>query len=347
MELENLNKNNIENNERKEVSQEEIEQKEISQEELVGWLDQEEETFKKETKNELSKLNSIGLDEQTFEQVKIEINIDHDLNSIDSEMNQVVLNTKEQTNNNLETQVEIKKEFIDKIISSENIRYKSEEAITRARKIDTDFPPTEFEKIFNKHKLQEKNIDYIGHNPNIVIGNWLDEGMGGYYRQQPALVSRKKDFIEVTSKANPDQITQILQHEYNHMFTQGEGNFSKKYQEYIRSIFFNEEELKNISQNEGNEILNKEPFPGGGPVYQYLTTPAEINAYLGTNLRHDLLRSGIIKNFYDKIDQNVIEQVLTIKDSNGNREKTPVYKTYLSMVKDKGKLANWLNNYAI
>ena len=62
-----------------------------------------------------------------------------------------------------------------------------------------------------------KNIDYIGHNTNVVIGDWLDEGMGGYYRQQPALVSRKKDFIEVTSKANPDQITQILQHEYNHM----------------------------------------------------------------------------------------------------------------------------------
>jgi len=347
MSLENPNKNNIENNEAQNIPQEKLEQKEISQEDFVSWVDQKEKSFKEETQDELSKLNSVGLDEQTFEQVKTETNINDDLSNIDSEMSQVVLATKEQINNKPETQVEIKKEFIDEIINSENVRYKSEEAITRAKRIDTDFAPTKAEKIFNKYKLQEKNIDYIGHNPNVVIGDWLDEGMGGYYRQQPALVSRKNDFIEVTSKANPDQITQILQHEYNHMFTQGEGNFSKKYQEYIRGIFFSEEELKNISQSEGNEILSKEPFPGGGPVYQYLTSPAEINAYLGTNLRHDLFRSGIIKNFYDKVDHNVIEQVMTVKDSNGNREKTPIYKTYLSMIKDKERLADWLNNYAI
>jgi hypothetical protein len=74
----------------------EVEQKEIDQEELLGWLDQEEETFKKETRNELSKSNSVGLDEQTFEQIKIETNINNDLNNIDSEMDEIVLQkTKE------------------------------------------------------------------------------------------------------------------------------------------------------------------------------------------------------------------------------------------------------------
>ncbi len=217
----------------------------------------------------------------------------------------------------------------------------------RAEKIDIDFPPNGFEKLFNQYKLQQKNIDFMGHNPQIFIGDWLDSGMGGFYRQQPALVSRKKDLIEVTNKAEPKQITQILQHEYNHMFTQGHSNFSKKYQEYMRGIFFSDEDLEKLGQNEENKILTKEPFTGAGPVYKYLTTPGEINAYLGTNLRHDLLRSGLIKNFYDKIEVNVLEQAINIKDSNCNREETPIYKTYLTMIKDKERLVNWLNNYAI
>jgi len=344
----NENINNIENGEKKKVHQENVEQKEISKEELLNWLDQEEESFKKETQIELSKSNSVGLDQDTFNQIKEDTDIGSHLEDIDSEMDQIVSKVKENLNNETETQVEIKKEFVYEIINSENTRYKSEESLSRAKKIDEIFPPTVFEKIFNKYKLQEKNIDFIGNNEqNVNIGDWLDEGMGGYYREQPLLVSRKKDLIELNSKADPDQMTQILQHEYNHMFTQGQSNFSKKYKEYIRSIFFDEKELKELSGKEGNEILKQEPFPGSGPVYKYLTHPAEVNAYIGTNLRHDLLRSGIIKNFYDRVDQNMIEQSLSIKDSNCNREETPIYKIYLKITKDKEKLIDWLNNYAI
>jgi len=345
---ENINKSNIESEEKKKPSQENIVQKEISQEELVNWLDQEKESFKKETQIELNKLNSVDLDQNTFNQIKDEVDIDNSLENIDSEMDQIVLNTKENLNNEEGSQIEIKKEFVDEIINNENIRYKSEESLSRAKKIDESFPPTVFEKIFYKYRLQEKNIDFVGNNEqNITIGDWLDEGMGGYYREQPLLVSRKKDLIELNNKADPDQMTQILQHEYNHMFTQGQSNFSKKYKEYIRSIFFDEKELKELSNKEGNEILKQEPFSGSGPVYKYLTYPAEINAYIGTNLRHDLLRSGIIKNFYDNVDQNIIEQALTVKDSNCNRDETPIYEIYLKITKDKGRLIEWLNNYAI
>lgn len=245
------------------------------------------------------------------------------------------------------TQLEIKREFIDQIIDQENKRYRSEEALNRANRIDADFPSTLIEKAFNKYKSQKKNIEYMGHDPRISIGDWLAQGVGGQYRKQPALVSRKNDFIEVTNSANPDQITQILQHEYNHMFTQGHSNFSNRYQEYIRSIFFGEKDLKSLSQEAGKEILATEPFPGAGPVYLYLTTPGEINAYLGTNLRNDLLRAGLIKTFYDEINTSTLELALTIKDSNSNRKETPIYQIYLTMLKDKEKLLFWLNNYAI
>jgi hypothetical protein len=195
--------------------------------------------------------------------------------------------------------------------------------------------------------VQEKNLDYVGHNQNIVIGDWLDEGMGGYYRKQPALVKRTNDFIEVTSKADPEQIVQILQHEYNHMVTQGHSNFSKTYQQYMRDMFFSDEELEAMAAGEGGELLGKEPFPGGGPVYKYLTTPAEINAYLGTNLRHDLVRSGELSDFYDTLGDDALDRARYVADSNNNREKTPVYALYARMLKDRERLVHWLNTYAI
>lgn len=347
MSIEDVNKNNLENSEVLKTSQENAEQKEISQEEFLNWLDNEGNLFKQETQIELAKANSVDLDQPTFEKIKDETNFENDLNSLDQEVTELVLQEKQRVAKESNYESEISKEFINSIIEKENLRYKSEEALSRARKIDTDFPPSSIETLFNKHKSQEKNIDYIGHDPVISIGDWLNEGMGGYYRKQPALVSRKKDFIEVTSKANPNQISQILRHEYNHMFTQGNGNFSAKYKKYIRDIFFNDEKLKKMGQDENNKILLHVPYPDSGPVYKYLTTPEEINAYLGTNLRSDLLRSGIIKDFYQEIDESVLEQALSIKDSNCNRSETPIYKIYSTIIKDKKRLVEWLNVYAI
>jgi hypothetical protein len=162
-------------------------------------------------------------------------------------------------NNPIHESSGISRELINQIIERENIRYKSPEARARAKNIDADFPPSLIEKTLNKYKSQEKNIDYVGHEPNIFIGDWLDSGAGGFYQKQPPLVSRRKDFIEVTNKATPSQISQILPHEYNHMVTQGHSNFSSKYRDYIRGIFQSDENLKNLGKS--NKILLHEPYP--------------------------------------------------------------------------------------
>ncbi|MFH1608810.1 MAG: hypothetical protein ABH951_02215 [Patescibacteria group bacterium] len=242
---------------------------------------------------------------------------------------------------------EVSKEFVDQIILNENIRYQSLEALNRAKRIDKDFPAGAFEKTFNKYKKQENNLKFVNSNPSVHIGDWLEEGEGGHYRQQPPLVSRSKDFIQLTSKANPEQAGQILSHEYNHMITQGESNFSGKYKKYLKGMFLSEKEIDSFKDKKEYEILFREAYKGSGPIYKYLTSPAEVNAYLGTNLRNDLLRNKIIKDFYSKIDENTLNRVADIKDSNCNREKTPIYKIYFSILKDKEKLISWLNNYAI
>ncbi len=242
----------------------------------------------------------------------------------------------------------ITQEFVDSVIQKENRRYKSEEALTRAKKIDMQFPPTLIEKTFNKYKSQEKNLEFVGSNPHVIIADYLPDNAGGFYRKQPALVPREKDFIEVAKKAkNPEDFENILVHEYNHLFTQGLSNFSSKYQSYIRNIFWEEKELLTIGKNPGSEILLTEPFDGAGPVYKYLTNPAEVSAYLNTNLRNDLLRNGRIENFYDTITLQMLAEIPTLKNTHATSEKTPIYKIYLLMTKDKDALLEWLNNYAI
>ncbi len=82
---EDITKNNQENNETPKASQENIEQKEISQEEFLNWLDNEGNNFRQETQQELSKSNSVDLDQSTFEKIKNETGIESDLNTLNQE----------------------------------------------------------------------------------------------------------------------------------------------------------------------------------------------------------------------------------------------------------------------
>ncbi len=84
------NTNKLENNEVPKVVPENLEQKEISQEEFLNWLDNEDNNFKQETQQELDKVNSIDLDQPTFEKIKNETGVENDLNAVDKEAEQVV-----------------------------------------------------------------------------------------------------------------------------------------------------------------------------------------------------------------------------------------------------------------
>jgi hypothetical protein len=276
-----------------------------------------------------------------------QLHIDHLENEIDSLLDK---NTK--TNEpSLETAHEsrqINQEYIQEIISEENKRYTSPEALNRSKRIDQDFPPGKFETFFNKYKSQEKNLSFINPKPGVFLADGLEEGLGGHYQQQPPLVRRKHDFVRVTGdKANPNEFKQLLTHEYNHMVNQGHSNFSKKYTQYLRGMFLEDNDLKELGKQSGHEILLKIPYEGADPVYKYLTSVGEVNAYLGTNLRNDLLRNGVIHDFYDTIDENMIANLPSIKDSNCNKEETPIYSIYLSMLQNRTRLIEWLNNYAI
>lgn len=95
------NKNKIENNEIVKPIIETSEKK-ISPEEFSDFLDSEKTSFKQETEEERKNLNSIGLDEPSFEQAKVEIGVEKDLQGVDKEVEDIVVEAKKEWRFNLE-----------------------------------------------------------------------------------------------------------------------------------------------------------------------------------------------------------------------------------------------------
>jgi hypothetical protein len=95
------NKNKIENNEIVKPIIETSEKK-ISPEEFSDFLDSEKTSFKEETEEERKNLNSIGLDEPSFEQAKVEIGVEVDLQGVDKEVEDIVVEAKKEWRFNLE-----------------------------------------------------------------------------------------------------------------------------------------------------------------------------------------------------------------------------------------------------
>jgi hypothetical protein len=111
MPSEELNKENIEENEKPETIEENREQKEMSLEEFYIQLENEKNTFKTETADELNKANSnIDLDQDKFEEIKNETGVEQELNTINQEAEKYIN----------ETQKLIKEKYAEKEPSLEN-----------------------------------------------------------------------------------------------------------------------------------------------------------------------------------------------------------------------------------
>jgi len=82
--------NKIENNETPKIIPENIEEKEISPEEFLEATNIEEQKFKQETTDETSKLNSVNIDEPTFEKIKSEDKVEENLSDINKEATEII-----------------------------------------------------------------------------------------------------------------------------------------------------------------------------------------------------------------------------------------------------------------
>lgn len=90
------NKNSVENNEVPKIILENQKEKGTSPEELLEFANTEEKNFKQETAEEVSKLNSVDIDQPTFEKLKNETSVENDLTEINTEVEIVVAEAKNQ-----------------------------------------------------------------------------------------------------------------------------------------------------------------------------------------------------------------------------------------------------------
>ncbi len=90
--------NKVEDAEVLKTTPEIIEEKEISPDEFSEVANAEEQNFKQETAEEISKLNSIDLDQETFESIKNETGIEDQLNTVNQDAERVINDSRNQVN---------------------------------------------------------------------------------------------------------------------------------------------------------------------------------------------------------------------------------------------------------
>ncbi len=174
--------NVIEDNETQKVIPENIAEKNLSQEELFDFANNEEQKFKQETTDEKSKLNSINIDEPTFEKIKNEIGVEQDLNHINTESEIVINEAKEQIKDNQQkTMAEMRAPNITKILQE---TFSNEQDFSEANRIALkinnliDFFPEE------KQKVASEKLRGLLDNNNLYL----------YKELHDEILEEKKDF---------------------------------------------------------------------------------------------------------------------------------------------------------
>jgi len=117
---ENPNKNIVENNEVPKISPENLIQKEISQEEFSDYSKNEGISFKNETAEEMEKSNSVNLDEETFEKIKNETDVEDELAEIDKESEKIIAESQQEAYQDTRTPEEItdNKKYEERLMGS-------------------------------------------------------------------------------------------------------------------------------------------------------------------------------------------------------------------------------------
>ena len=163
----------IENNEALKVHIENTEKEEISPEDFLNIANKEEQKFKQETNTELSKLNSVNIDEPAFEKIKNETGLEKEIGSLNEEVEQLIANAKQ--NATLINSYSVIPETVDYFLnnsSSENrdqdIKFKEAEKLLKKIQ-DTNEEIRETNKKLKENYLIKYISKILNNNKNIYF----------------------------------------------------------------------------------------------------------------------------------------------------------------------------------
>ncbi len=257
--------NKIENNEILATVPENIEEKEISPEEFLEIANTEEQNFKQETTNEISKLNSVELDHQTFENIKNETGVEIELNNLNQDAVIVIEDSKNQvagteTINEAEYSTEDDPRFRQML---------EKEAYFRLKTYDKDYFDKNFSGLSEKGYLIDLDGKETMSTPLMNIGGKT----GDLNYSEFINITKQKFFNEYPdAKEKEDQKLKLQESVKN---------------EEIKKIFENPNEdpfFKNIS-DDVDALMKYKNSPRASVFYQHIEkfvkdNPEKAKAYL-------------------------------------------------------------------
>ncbi len=190
-------------------------------------------------------------------------------------------------------------------------------------------------KELEKH-LDERNIGElplnikIEKNPDDGSGGysgWTDEGKMKNVLGHPTSIRDRK--IVLYDNTDPSDVRRILPHEGKHHYTMAIPNFySNAWGDFMSSTLEPLTEINKTNPAFADKLI-KPAFKGADySIYEYFEKPQEIDAYINTNLRDQLVDEGILEHHWDTLDDSKVAEFLM---SNPQKHS----KAYLNLLKSK------------
>jgi len=213
MNLENVDKNNNESNEVLKISRENMEDKEISLEELSSWLGGEERSFKEETQEELARMNSVGLDDKTFNDLKNKTEVESSLKGVDNLVEGVCDNARKESclqdsvSNFEKSEISLESEnwkFIANPVFNENYYYRIVNENGYKDFKDTGMvrsSPTGTESYMKgRFDLGHRNTDFPSFSKGLPALEYLAHGKKNFIFETNILMNRGGEENQITKK---------------------------------------------------------------------------------------------------------------------------------------------------
>ena len=132
-----------------------------------------------------------------------------------------------------------------------------------------------------------------------------------------------------------NRIYNVMSHEGKHSFTYSDDFIPKSYKDEIFDAIETSAEYFNNSKK---RLVDKGAFTESAHVdninaHKYLSTPTEVQAFLGTNLKDELKHAKLINSIHDNVTIAMIDKLID----------KGVLSSYKNIIKDKKKLVNLIN----
>lgn len=101
--------------------------------------------------------------------------------------------------------------------------------------------------------------------------------------------------------------------------------------------------LKNLMASRGSVVADARDLAANAD-YTYLAKPIEIDAFVMTEMRDEMVKRGYLKDHFDELTENKLNEFLSKEDYRTVRE---YFNPSAEMVRDKGKFVDFFNKYGL